>query len=73
LSAPRSVVGGSRVKGEEIPSGEDSRELARELQGERAATGLREVDTTGVSEGRGMKEMVLLVNCPVAECLDGRL
>ena len=71
--APRSVVGGSRVKGEKIPSGEDGRELARELWGERAATGSREVDATGVSEGGGAKEVVLLVNCPVAECLDGRL
>ena len=41
--------------------------------GERVATGSREVDATGVLEGGGMKEMVLLVNCPVAECLDGRL
>ncbi len=31
MSVPRSVIGGSRVKGEEIPSGEDGRELAREL------------------------------------------
>ena len=51
MSVPRSVIGGSRVKGEEIPSGEDGRELARELWGKRAATGSREVDTTGVSEG----------------------
>jgi hypothetical protein len=51
LLASRSVVGGSRVRGEEIPAGEDISEGAKELRGERAAAGSREVDAARASDG----------------------
>jgi hypothetical protein len=51
LLTSRSVMGGSRVRGEEIPAGEDNHEGAKELRGERAVAGSREVDTAKESDG----------------------